>query len=410
VTEKSIPRRLVAGLVFCIMLLLVGATPVRADGIGVYPAEISFADTLRGGEYFTSIGVINHGDQPRTFTLEASGEIASWIAFVDPEDRTKTIDHVTTTPGADGHADLRLTVPDSAQNGSYSGEVRTVAVVDGGKIEGSGSTLSLGASIEVKAVVSGNQRVAGKFLELAANDIEVGYPLRVVSKVQNDGNVRVLPQVHVEISTSGKVIGTIDTNDVAIPPKEYRDIDSQWDSNIAGPGEYLVTTTVTLPGVQLGQRTREVRIVPRGSLTRQGSFESLQLANEVVPGSVARVVASFRNTGQVDALAVFSGEIYRDGKLVKPVASLQKLVRRDEVQQLEALVELPGAGTYRVQGKVNFEGQDSETRELTFTVGSSSGANMTALYGAGGAGLLLVGGVAAFYVRKRSHQDSRKAA
>lgn len=409
-TEKSVPRRLVAGMAFCIMLMLVGATPVRADGIGVYPAEINFSDTLRGGEYFTTIGVINHGDQVRTFTLEASGEIASWMTFVDPEDRTKTIDHVTTTPGSDGHADVRLTVPESAQNGSYSGEVRTVAVVDGGRIEGSGSTLSLGASIEVKAIVSGNQRVAGKFLELAANDIEVGYPLRVVSKVQNDGNVRVLPQVHVEISTSAKVIGTIDTNDVAIAPNEYRDIESQWDSNIAGPGEYLVTTTVSLPGVQLGERTRQVRIVPRGSLTRQGSFESLQLANEVVPGSVARVVASFRNTGQVDALAVFSGEVYRDGKLVKPVTSLQKLVRRDEVQQLEALVELPVTGTYKVQGRVNFEGQDSEIRELTFTVGGSSSSNMTPIYGAGGAGLLLLGGVAAFYVRKRSHQDSRKAA
>lgn len=408
-TEKSIPRRLVAGLVFCILLMLVGATPVRADGIGVYPAEIAFPDTLRGGEYFTSIGVINHGDQSRTFTLEASGDIASWISFVDPEDRTRTIDHVTTTPGADGHADLRLSVPESAQNGSYSGEVRTVAVVDGGKIEGSGSTLNLGASIEVKAVVSGNQRVAGKFLELAANDIEVGYPLRITSKVQNDGNVRVLPIVHVEISTSARVIGTIDTNDVAIPPNEYRDVESQWDSNVAGPGDYLVTTTVSLPGVQLGQRTRQVRILPRGSLTRQGSFESLQLANEVAPGSVARVVASFRNTGQVDALAVFSGEVYRDGKLVNSVKSLQKLVRRDEVQPLEALVELPVAGSYTIRGKVNFEGQDSDTRELMFRVGSDGDADMTPLYGAGGAGVLLLGAVVAFYVRRRGHRGVRKA-
>ncbi len=409
-TTKSIPRRVMTGLVFCIMLMLVGAAPAKADGIGVYPAEITFSDTLRGGEYFSSIGVINHGAQSRTFTLEATGDIASWISFVDPADRTKNIDHMTTSAGADGHADVRLTVPDSAQNGLYTGEVRTVAVVDGGKIDGSGSTLSLGASIEVKAVVSGKQRVAGKFLELAANDIEVGYPLRVTSKVQNDGNVRVLPQVHVEISTSAKVIGTIDTNDVAVPPNEYRDIESQWDTNIAGPGDYLITTTVSFPGVQLGQRTRQVRIVPRGSLTRQGSFESLRLANEVVPGSVARVVASYRNTGQVDALAVFSGEVYRDGKLIKSVTSLQKLVRRDEVQQLEALIELPVAGTYKVQGKVNFEGQDSDVRELTFTVGSSETTNMAPVYSVGGAGLVLLGGVAAFYIRKRAHQDSRKVA
>ena len=408
--EMRFPRRLALAFAFCLAFMLLRAAPVSADGIGVYPAEVDFSDTLRGGEYFTSIGVINNGQDSRTFSLEASGEIASWLSFVDPTDRTKALDHVTTSPGADGHVDLRLTVPESAENGSYTGEVRTLSVVEGGKLQGSGSTLNLGASIEVKAVVSGKQRIEGKFLELAANDIEVGYPLRVTSKVQNDGNVRVLPQVHVDISTSAKVIGTIDTNDVAIPPNEYRDIESQWDSNLAGPGDYLITTTVSFPGVQLGQRTRQVRIVPRGSLTRQGSFESLTLANQVQPGSVARVVASFRNTGQVDALAVFSGEVYRDGKLVNSVTSLQRLVRRDEVQPLEALVELPVAGNYMIRGKVNFEGQDSDTRDLTFQVGSSTNSNMMPIYGAGGAGLLLVGTVAAIYVRRRGNRQPRKVA
>jgi uncharacterized membrane protein len=386
---------------------LLSARTVAADGIGVYPTIMTFEDTMRGGEYFSTLGLINSAADERTFTLEASGDIGRWISFVDVADRSKVVDRVVAPPKSDGYVTIRLQVPESAENGSYAGEVRAATIPTAGAIEGSGQAVSIAAIIEVKAEVSGKQRIEGQILEVVASDIEVGYPLAVRTKVQNRGNVRVVPQVHVEVSTAGKVVGAVDTNDVPVPPNEFREIEAKWDTNTAGPGDYQVTVTVALPGgVQLGPQSQPVRVLPRGSLTREGVFERLELANEPIPGSVVKVIAVFRNTGQVESMAIFQGELYRDGMLTKSVTSLQKLVRRDEVQQLEALVEIPESGQYTIKGKVNFEGKESEVKELSFEVrakGGESSSRAPAVIGAAGGGgaLLLVGISAALYLRHR---------
>lgn len=400
--KKDVVRLFAAGLVLALSIVAGwGPKLARADGIGVFPTVVNFDDTLRGGEYFSSLGVINNGNANRTFSFEATGQIADWITFADPADRSKSLQEIVVPPLSDGHVDIRMRVPDTAQNGDYSGEVRALAVQAGGKVEGSGALVNLGAVIEVTAKVSGVQRVDGQFLDLAVTDIEVGYPLRVRSTVKNTGNVRVLPEVHVEITTSATVVGSIDTNDVAVPPDEQRDIESLWNSNVAGPGDYTVRATVEFPGLKVGERTRQIRVVPRGTLTRRGSFESLVLANDVAPGSVARVLATFRNTGQVDALAVFTGEVYRDGKLVSSATSLQRLVRREEVGQLETMIQLPTKGTYTIRGKVNYEGSETETREITFQVGPDGVNPSTTRYVLGGVAFLVVGVAGIAYARRR---------
>ncbi|MBA4181027.1 MAG: hypothetical protein C0506_10605 [Anaerolinea sp.] len=377
-----------------------------ADGIGVYPTNVRFDDTLRGGEYFSTIGILNNLEGARTFRFEADGEIASWMSFVAADDRSKPVNEVEALKGADGQVLLRLQVPQTVSNGEYAGSVRAiVALDDASKRNGSSSGVNVAAVIEVRVRVGGTQRIEGALMDVFTNDIELGYPLRVRTVVANKGNVRVIPDVQVRVISGSTTVATIASVDTPIPPNEDRTIETQWDSNTAAPGNYIAKVSVSLPDKLLGERSLTFKILERGALSRQGLFERLELVNDPIPGSVAKIMATFRNTGQVESTAVFSGELYRDGILVKPVTSLQKLVRRDEVQKLEALIEVPVKGNYTIRGKVNFEGKETDEKELSFRVGAEqtgSTLGVTTLAGAGGAGaILLAAAVAAFVYRRR---------
>ncbi|MCC7363788.1 MAG: hypothetical protein IT303_05420 [Dehalococcoidia bacterium] len=384
----------------------------RADGgIGVYPTQVVFDDALRGGQYFSTLGVINNLEGERTFAFEAEGDIAPWVSFTDVDDRTMPVTEVTAPRGRDGYVLLRLSVPDSASNGVYRGTVTTTVPLggEGSDEDESGSAVTVAAVIDVEARVTGVQKIDGSLLDVAVTDVEVGVPLRVRSVVANRSNVRVVPDVQVAILNGTTTVATAATVDAPIDPDETRTIETQWPTDAAPPGDYSVKVSATLPGMQLGERTMRFRVLPRGTLTRSGAFENLELVNDPTAGGVAKIIATFRNTGEIESTAVFAGELYRDGVLVKPIVSLQKLVRKDEAQELEALVEVPGTGTYVLRGKVNYEGKETEVRELLFTIapevvegrGSPSGV----VWGfAGGAAALVVVAAASsgwFVVRRK---------
>ncbi|MGB4861079.1 MAG: hypothetical protein WBO97_01355 [Tepidiformaceae bacterium] len=386
----------------------------RAEGgIGVYPTRVSFEDALRGGEYFSTLGVINNLPSERRFAFEAEGEIASWITFTTVEDRSKMVTEVLAPKGKDGYVLLRLNVPDTTGNGVYGGTVTTRVPLGDPDVEKgtSGADVTVAAVIEVEVHVSGVQKIDGGLLEVTANDVEVGVPLRVRTTVANRSNIRVVPDVQVAIKSENKTVATVATVDAPISANETRAIETLWKTDVAPPGDYTLTVSASLPGFPLGDKTVSFRVLPRGTLTRDGVLENLELTNEPTAGGVAKVLATFRNTGQIESTAVFAGELYRDGVLIKPVTSLQKLVGKDEALGLEVLVEIPGTGSYVLRGKVNYEGKETGVREVAFTLAEAKpkDSSSSLMLGFAGGTAALVAAAAAgsglFVVRRRRRPE-----
>ena len=142
--------------------------------------------------------------------------------------------------------------------------------------------------------------------------------------------------------------------------------------------------------------------MPLGTLTRSGPLESLTLVGSPSVGSVVKVVAMFRNTGQIDAQAQFLGEVFLDSVRVDAVTSNQLVVVPGDVLPLEMFVHVTQNGTYKVQGKVNYEGKETDVQELDFTVGGGGGLPTWAIFaGVAVVVILLVSGVVARMLLRR---------
>ena len=400
--------RSVAVVLVCLGVL--GIERAAADGIGVYPADLAIDNALRGTEYFRTIGITNDADGARTFSLEASGETGAWVSFVDITDRTTPANKVHVPARSEGRVFLRLRIPADTPNGTYSG--RILVVTAGGKVEdssGSAVNVNVGAEIGLTVVTTGTQRLGGELVDITVADTETGHPLQVKSIIQNSGNVQARPQTAIKISTSATVVDESTLEGDPIAPNETRTVVTEWDTAKAPPGAYLASVSVALGGNSLGSRQLRFRILPQGALTRQGSLQRIELLNKPEPGTAAKLRATFVNTGQIDSRVVFVGELYRGDTLVKAVSSPEKLVPQGQFGSLDVVVEVPRRGSYTLRGKANFEGKESEVRELRFTVGSSSSRSEYVLAGAAGGGTIVLLAAAIAVVRRSRLRASRLA-
>ncbi len=354
-------------------LLLFGAGLARAEGIGIYPTEISFDDALRGGDYFRTVGVVNDSDFQRVFSFKPGGEAGQWLSLVDMTDRTKVVDSVLVPPHSDGRVLLRLSVQPDVANGQYAGTVTVLG--EAAPVElggGAGAGVSVGGEISIEVKVTGTQNIAGSLIDVATSDTEVGLPLQVRTTIQNSGNVRIQPQIGLAVVTQATVVGQTTFATDPVYPQEIKTLISQWDSTNAATGDYVARVAVNFGGLDLGRRELPFKVFPRGTLTRQGVLDSLELVSQPKPGSAAKVIATFRNTGQIESRAAFVGELYRGSELIQGVTSPEKFVAKGDTGSLEVFLNIPKAGTYTLNGKVNFEGKESEVKELTFRVAGDS--------------------------------------
>ena len=344
--------------------------------VGVYPTTVEFAEVLRGSEYFRTVGVMNASDSEQTFRFEVDGEASPWLSLVNPQDRTQVLDTVVAPPRGEGRAFLRLVVPPDVPNGAHSGAVRVLTAVGPSEsCAGSGASVNVGAEIKVALDVTGTENIAGSFVDLATTDVEIGSPLSVRTTVQNSGNVQVNPQIDLQvIDPDGTVVGQASSAADVVYPNEITVLTPEWDTTGQRLGERTVRVSVRFGDLEIGTKEARFNILAVGTLTRRGELESLALEGKPSVGSVAKVIATFRNTGEIDTRAQFLGEVFRDSVRIDTASSEELAVERvGGVAPLEVFVQVPEKGTYTIRGKVNYEGKETDVQELTFRVGVGGG-------------------------------------
>ncbi|NNF69059.1 MAG: hypothetical protein HKN01_04750 [Acidimicrobiia bacterium] len=407
--------RRVLGVAAAILLVLIPAGAFAQGGVTSIPSRIEFRDVLRGGEASRSLTVINDTAQPREVEIVVAGDGGDWITLTRP-DGTPLPEGYVSAAGEEISLQVLATVPDSAPNGVAEATIEVTFIAP--RIEGV-VNVDLALGIPVTMDVTGDQRLEAAFLEFIAFDTEVGLPLRMTVLTLNSGNVTFNPFIDIRVfravagedgsvEAGEEVASSLERGD-SIRPGQRRTTIITFPTDDLTPGVYVVEASVDFGGLDLGTRRSVAEIAQRGTLTRAGVIRSMEVVGGTVFGGVTRVEVVFANTGQIEARAVFVGEVSRDGELVEVVQSLQRLVFAGENDTIEVFIETPVAGEYTLVGKVNFEGTETEENTLSFTVAdpsvvSEGGNSLPLVIGAGVAGAGVLAMAAWFILRRRSRK------
>ncbi len=366
---------LVGSAVGAALLALITLGSAGAQGIGVAPAMIELEDALRGAEYTNLLTVFNREESDLTAEVAGEGEAGQWVSLHPLDDETATLDSIAVPANSQTRVFLRVTVPLDAPNGPHKGSIGLQTVAPEGEGDdggGTGATVGVGVALTIN--VTGTQNLTGEVLDMNANDVEVGYPLRVQTTFHNTGNVKAQPDIRLQVKDSlGTVVAEAAYGDTTVDSGTTQAIHSEWDTTGAEAGDYVAGVSVILGDQAIDIRDLPFKILPVGTLTRQGDLESLALENEPYANGVAKIVATFHNTGQIDTRATFTGEVYHKSVLIDSVSSQELLVEPRQSVALDAFADVLEAGTYTVTGKVNYEGKETEEKELTFAVVSPGG-------------------------------------
>ena len=342
---------------------------VSAMGIGIAPAEVLIENALRGGEAESSITIFNTGSEDDTFSLSASGDISKWVSYYnknDPETIIETID----IPGSDKVQVLAvLRIPPDAQNENYYGSLDITTAPKNTSTEGVGQHLIVGASSKITIAVTGEQKIDGKVIGITIADTEHNNPLKVKVIFENTGNVIVNPKIDVIIYQNENEVHRYVHQSTKVKPTLTETIIAIWNTTSSNvPDDYIANVTVSLEGRTIESKNVPFKILPFGSLTRQGNLTEIIVENEPVIGTPLRIGAVFKNTGMIESSAKFSGEVYRDGDFIDTIMSDELLVEINKEVMLISYFKPESAGDYLIKGKVTYAGKETPIKEVAFNV------------------------------------------
>ena len=293
------------------------------------------------------------------------------------EDQSTPLTEVIAKPGKTSRYTLGIQVPEDASNGTHSGGLLLTA--QGASAESGKASVNLSLLLSVIVNVTGEQRLEGTTGGLDVVDTEVNYPLRLTLPFQNRGNVEATPEVELHyLDSAQQPVDTVIVNAFRAYPGESITIAHEWDTTGRPPGAYHVVAVTSLDGKEIDSQEVDFTLLPLGTLSRQGSIGDPELETQPTIGGLTKVKVPFINTGEIDTKAVFLGEIYHDSNLIKAVNTVEKSVPKGNQGVFEVFIETPEPGAYRLQGRINFEGKETEVKEISFDVALPSEPEATA--------------------------------
>lgn len=361
-------RRIIA-----LIMLIFLVKSASAIGIGMGPSEITLDNAIKGTEYERSITIFNTGSEATNFSLSSTGSISSWMRFYDVEDTDKEISTIYIPGQGKDSIIVRFLVPDDVANGNYTGSLNVKSIPETAKGEGTGQQLIIGASSQVTIVLTGNQIIEGTVKGISIEDTEPGFPLKIKTEFQNTGNVIANPEISVTILKDNDIIASFIDEKNNVKPVMTEIIITEWNttaSNVAG--DYIANVVISLDESKIKSDNLSFKILPVGTLSRQGNLTDIHIEGEPVVGSVLKIKSNFKNTGQVDTSAKFSGEVFKDNTLIDTVSSDELTIEKYKDAELTSYLKVTSPGDYLVKGKVIFSGKETDTKEISFKVTNKS--------------------------------------
>jgi hypothetical protein len=363
-------NRIIMSITLILSLILLTAVPAASVGLGVSPQEFVIEDALRGNIYQETITVFNPDDVENTYGLSVSDNFIDWVKYYYPDNPDKQITSLTISARSNQSILVEIAIPADAPNGNYKGQLQVKTSTGEAGEMGDSSGVGVGMQIPVMldVTVTGTQIISGVVGNMKVEDTEVGYPLRIGVVFENTGNVAVKPLINTIILYNDQDVADLSIGDTQVPIRKSQVIEMEWDTTGTPPDKYSAKVEVILNGEVLAEEVLDFEILPLGTFSRSGELKGIEIEGSKIVNMTSKIKATFFNSGQIDAMAGFSGEVYLGGNLIDVITSDQLLVRKGHEEILTAYFKPELPGEYTILGHVNFEGKKSEIKEVSLVV------------------------------------------
>lgn len=336
------------------LLLAVLALPLAgaAESLGVTPAELAVGGAQRSETYVREVTLQNEFDSPSTFTVEREGETGAWA-------RIEPAQELVLPARSSARVRVVLDVPADAPNGPHEGTIRFAGAAKE-RPDGSGFALRYAVAVPVRVDVGGAQDVRLQWLDARGADVEVGTSPSVTVGVANEGNVRTQARASVLVLDEKGAEVARATNATSVRPGESARILIALAEDLP-LGTYRVVAT---PEGGPALADASFKVVPVGTLGKEGSLRYLSHEPAVQTGLPVRVSGLFENTGAAGiARARLVGEAWQGGKLVAVFSSDELSVLPGGTAELVAYFTSPTDGEIKLLAHVVYDGFRSSTNE-----------------------------------------------
>ncbi len=338
---------LIYASILIIFLLSLSIPNTEAVGVGVSPATLHFGNMLREGYaegyFYVSVGT----DDFVTVSVSPRGEIAEWLEF--PDGAQFEVNKVNQK-----RFKVVIKPPADVANGVYSGVI-TFTTAPLGSVEGAvGSAIQASVEARITIEITDLQFLKCKVKNFEIKSTEENQPILISVRVQNEGNVRVKPEVSVvvwnqrqdevvksfNLKTSENVLPTTEKDFFFSPSSEDLGISQYWADLSVSPCEDSKLLTFD--------------IVEPGSLALDGIFKTILTKVWVDIGEITPVTAVFQNVGEAAVKAKFRGNVELNGRVVQLLETEEVVVDVGETTNLTTFFTPKGPGRYIIRGRIYY--------------------------------------------------------
>ena len=363
-TRTSLIVALIAGFLIVFPIPFASAS----IGLGISPANITISDAFKGGTYERTITVFNTGDETGSFGLTAEGECADWISFYEEANPDIAITSVTIQGKDKARIIVKFDIPTDIANADYTSTIYAQSIPEEKEAEGAVAHAVIRIPSEVLIQVTGTQILEGTVKSITTADTEIDYPLKIKVEFQNEGNVIAKPRIAVSITKNGEPVDSFMHDETGVKPGKKDTITVLWNTTGRETGDYVANVAVSLGEELLATKELPFNVLPFGTLTRRGVLQSLTIEGEPFVNRFIKVHANFENTGEIDTMAKFKGELYREGDLLDVLESDEMFVEVGETGEPMAYYKILEPGSYTLKGRVFYAGKETEEKEVSFGV------------------------------------------
>lgn len=361
-------QQIIIGILLIAAIILYN--PASAGGIGISPTTISVSEGMRGETYEKTVTIFNPDSEELYFVLETEDEAGDWITFSDYDSNTPLTEGIISPYGKQSIL-VTISVPPDAANGIYNATIYASTQSEGisGKI-GTQSVFRTTCHMTIK--VTDIQRLSGIVEYISVLDGEVNQPLPIEIKFSNTGNVVAKPSITIVMEKDGITTDQVTVNNAEVDRSSSKIIQTDWDTTGQKTGKYNAKISVSLDGSLLKRENIPFELFPVGTLTQEGEFVTLTSDGNLHPGTLLKVIGTFRNTGDMGTTTKMVGEVIKNGNLIETIESNELLVPAHQSKQLTSYLDIPDIGDYVITAHMIYAGKETDEKELTFTVSEAS--------------------------------------
>ena len=345
-----------------IMILLVSIVPfATSGGLGMGPVRINMNGKW-SEEYERLVTVYSSFEDDIFLSLSAQGSCSEWISFHPLDDPDETIDSFELEAGSKEKIFVRIKVPEEVPIGEYKCTVYAKQDKESGEGE---QSFALRVRSDITFEVLGDQELEGNIRTVSIRNIEEGNPLVVEMDFENTGNVIATPRAETDIIKNGVEIDSFSYEEIEVKPGDVKTLTITRNSDKWSLGEYRAELKVYLEDEKIYDRdSHDFEVLKRGTYTAEGKLLDISYSEELIIGEVGKITLKFENTGEMDLMAKFVGEVFKEDKLIDTIQGEEFLVKEGEKKDILAYFEPEDSGSYKIEGKISFAGKDIKTGEI----------------------------------------------